>query len=223
MVYYFTSRCGEYTIYVGKDKYENEDLIKYGLPEDVWFHVDDLSSAHVYLRQKPGEKLDDITEDLLLDCSSLVKANSISGCKMNSVYVIYTRWKNLKKTNSMQDGAVSYHRPDNVRRMKVEKNKPIVNALNKTKIEDHPNLWQLQQDREREMVDEKKQAKKEQIVEERMKQKERNLAAQKTKEYHEELEKGIDAQIERTRMENLNLSDDDDSDSDESEGSFLGF
>ena len=35
MVYYFTSRCGEYTIYVGKDKYENEDLIKYGLPEDV--------------------------------------------------------------------------------------------------------------------------------------------------------------------------------------------
>ena len=141
---------------------------------------------------------------------------------MNSVYVVYTRWKNLKKTNSMQDGAVSYHRPDNVRRRKVEKNKPVVNALNKTKIEDHPNLWQLQQDREREMVDEKKQAKKKQIVEERMKQKERNLAAQKTKEYHEEQEKGIDAQIERTRLENLNLSDDD-NDSDESEGSLLGF
>jgi hypothetical protein len=29
----------------GKDKYENEDLIKYGIPEDFWFHVDDLSSA----------------------------------------------------------------------------------------------------------------------------------------------------------------------------------
>lgn len=26
MVYYFKSRCGEYTIYMGKDKYENEDL-----------------------------------------------------------------------------------------------------------------------------------------------------------------------------------------------------
>lgn len=46
MVYYFTTRCGNYTIYMGKDKYENEDLIKYGLPEDCWFHVDDLSSAH---------------------------------------------------------------------------------------------------------------------------------------------------------------------------------
>jgi hypothetical protein len=67
---------------MGRDKLENEDLIKYGLPEDVWFHVDDLSSAHVYLRMKPNMSLDDISEDLLLDCSSLVKANSIEGCKV---------------------------------------------------------------------------------------------------------------------------------------------
>jgi predicted ribosome quality control (RQC) complex YloA/Tae2 family protein len=82
MVFYFESRCGEYTIYMGKDKYENEDLIKYGLPEDVWFHVDDLSSAHVYLRMKPGMSLDDVSDDLLLDCSAMVKANSIQGCKV---------------------------------------------------------------------------------------------------------------------------------------------
>lgn len=60
-----------------KDKYENEELIRFGLPEDVWFHVDDLSSAHVYLRQKPGEKLDDISPDLLLECASLVKVCSL--------------------------------------------------------------------------------------------------------------------------------------------------
>jgi hypothetical protein len=85
MVYYFTSQCGEYTIHMGKDKYENEALIKYGLPEDVWFHVDDLSSAHVYLRMKPGMTMDDVNEDLLLQCSSLVKANSIAGCKVSRV------------------------------------------------------------------------------------------------------------------------------------------
>jgi predicted ribosome quality control (RQC) complex YloA/Tae2 family protein len=68
---------------MGKDKFENEDLIKYGLPEDVWFHVDDLSSAHVYLRMKPEMTLEDISEDLLLDCASLVKANSIQGCKVS--------------------------------------------------------------------------------------------------------------------------------------------
>jgi len=222
MVFYFKSLCGEYTIYMGKDKYENEDLIKYGLPEDVWFHVDDMSSAHVYLRQKPGEKLDDISPDLLLDCCSLVKANSIAGCKMNSVYVIYTRWKNLKKTSSMADGAVSYHRPENVRRMQVEKNKPTVNAINKTKTEDHPNLWQQQQDRQQELAMEKKQVKKDQIQEERQKVKERKLAIRKQHEYHEQKLQEIQAQIERTKLENLKLSDED-SDSDVSEGSLHGF
>jgi hypothetical protein len=34
MVYYYTSSCGNYTLYMGKDKFENEDLIKYGHPED---------------------------------------------------------------------------------------------------------------------------------------------------------------------------------------------
>jgi hypothetical protein len=67
----------------------------------VWWHVDDLSSAHVYLRQKPGETLNDISPGLLLDCASLVKANSIEGCKKSQVYVVYTRWKNLKKTSNM--------------------------------------------------------------------------------------------------------------------------
>lgn len=142
---------------MGRDKYENEDLIKYGLPEDVWFHVDDLSSAHVYLRMKPGMTLDDINDDLLLECASLVKANSIQGCKKNSVYVVYTRWKNLKKTSSMVDGQVGFHRPDNVRRMSVEKNNSIVNALNKTKTEKYPDLYKEQQDRLREIHNEKKE------------------------------------------------------------------
>ena len=47
MVFYFTSSDG-HLMYMGKDKYENEDLIKWGWQEDIWFHVDDLSSAHVY-------------------------------------------------------------------------------------------------------------------------------------------------------------------------------
>lgn len=38
MVFYFTAIDGT-SLYMGKDKYENEDLIKYGWPEDIWFHV----------------------------------------------------------------------------------------------------------------------------------------------------------------------------------------
>lgn len=44
------ARTDGLVVYMGKDKFENEELLKYGFPEDVWFHVDDLSSAHVYLR-----------------------------------------------------------------------------------------------------------------------------------------------------------------------------
>lgn len=43
------------------------------------FHVDKLSSAHVYVRLPEGQTWDDITEELLEDCCQLVKANSIEG------------------------------------------------------------------------------------------------------------------------------------------------
>ncbi|KAL0648142.1 hypothetical protein Bca4012_046433 [Brassica carinata] len=79
MVFYFKARpdTGDYTIFMGLDKFENEELIKYGFPEDVWFHVDKMSSAHVYLRLHKGQGFDDISEGVLEDCAQLVKANSI--------------------------------------------------------------------------------------------------------------------------------------------------
>ncbi len=127
--------------------------------------MDDLSSAHVYLRQKPGEKLDDISPDLLLECASLVKvggwlggwmglrvkevfivllfsrwvggwwacvssphsphllfnnhqANSIEGCKLKEVSVVYTRWRNLKKTKAMEVGQIGFHDNSKVRARK---------------------------------------------------------------------------------------------------------
>ncbi|KAK1736192.1 DUF814 domain-containing protein [Skeletonema marinoi] len=166
MVFYFKTRCGQYTIYMGKDKYENEDLIKYGHPEDCWFHVDDLSSAHVYLRLHAGQTMDDIPEDCLTDCCSLVKANSIQGCKKSEVYIVYTRWKNLKKTASMVDGQVGFHRPENVRRCKIAKNNTIVRQLEKSKEELHPDLAQEQQARMREI---QKQNKAQRILDQKKK------------------------------------------------------
>ena len=86
-------------IYMGKDKYENEDLIKYGWPEDLWynihfevcahllcrFHVDNYSSAHVYLRLPRGYHMDNIPPEILVDCCQLVKANSIEGEKLEFI------------------------------------------------------------------------------------------------------------------------------------------
>jgi hypothetical protein len=126
---------------MGLDKHENEDLIKYGLPEDIWFHVDKLSSAHVYLRMHRFQTMDMITPELLEDCAQLVKANSIQGNKLNNLDVVYTPWYNLRKTQSMDVGQVGFHNPKLVRTVRVETRKnEIVNRLNKTKTEQTPDL-----------------------------------------------------------------------------------
>jgi len=134
---------------MGRDKEENEDLIKYAWPQDVWFHVDKLSSAHVYLRmESPDMKWEQLPQALLVDCAQLVKANSIEGNKKDNLTIIYTPASNLKKTGDMAVGQVSFHRNDRVKRVHVEKREnPIVNRLNKTKVEKVVDHEQEKQDR----------------------------------------------------------------------------
>ncbi|CAH1996160.1 unnamed protein product [Acanthoscelides obtectus] len=141
MVVYFESTAVSppAVLFMGIDKNENEDLIKWGWPEDVWFHVDKVSSAHVYLRLRPGQTLDDIPSAVLEDAAQLVKANSIMGNKMNDVDIVYTMWYNLKKTPAMEVGQVGFHKEKEVRKIRVAKRiNDIVNRLNKTKKEENP-------------------------------------------------------------------------------------
>ncbi|KAI9711440.1 MAG: Coiled-coil domain-containing protein 25 [Candelaria pacifica] len=143
MVYYFTSNTVTPSafIYVGKDKVENEELIKFGLDEDVWFHADNLSSAHVYLRMNEGETWDAIPKELLEDCAQLTKANSIEGNKKDNVTIIYTPWSNLHKNGSMAVGQVGFKDSKKVKKILVPaRENPIVNRLNKTKVERFPDL-----------------------------------------------------------------------------------
>ena len=69
--------------------------------------MNDLSSAHVYLRLPPEKSMDDIPEPILEDCVQLVKANSIQGNKLNNIEVVYTPHTNLKKTGAMDVGQVN--------------------------------------------------------------------------------------------------------------------
>ncbi|KAI9206960.1 uncharacterized protein BJ171DRAFT_495285 [Polychytrium aggregatum] len=138
-------------IYMGKDKYENEELIKHAWEEDVWFHVDKLSSAHVYLRLPLGWSWADIPQEVLDDCAQLTKANSIEGNKKNNLTIIYTPSSNLKKTQGMETGQVTFHKSNVVKKVHVkERINEIVNRLNKTKEERYPDLQQELIDHERE-------------------------------------------------------------------------
>ncbi|KAA8494588.1 Coiled-coil domain-containing protein 25-like [Porphyridium purpureum] len=142
MVFYFTICDPSYVVYMGKDKYENEELIKHAWPEDVWFHVDKFSSAHVYLRLRDGDfDINTIPSDVLEDLAQLTKQNSIEGSKRNNVQIVYTMASNLKKTGGMEVGQVSFHNQKEVKYTKVETRKSeIINRLSKTKEERHPDL-----------------------------------------------------------------------------------
>lgn len=142
---------------MGKDKFENEELIEFGFPEDIWFHVNSLSSAHVYIRMNEGEDFRSLPADLVMECCHLVKHNSIEGCKKEVVSVVYTPCPNLKKTADMAPGQVSFHNKKEVIKVKnVERGKDIVKALYKSKEEKFPDLRKLRQEKENKMMREQK-------------------------------------------------------------------
>uniref|UniRef100_A0A023FV84 Coiled-coil domain-containing protein 25 n=1 Tax=Amblyomma parvum TaxID=251391 RepID=A0A023FV84_AMBPA len=185
MVIYFKSTVVSppAVIFMGVDKFENEDLIKWGWPEDVWFHVDKVSSAHVYLRLQPNQTLDDVPSSVLEDCAQLVKANSIQGNKMNNLDVVYTMWANLKKTQGMEVGQVGFHKQKEVRTIRVEKRvNEIVNRLMKTKEERQPDLRAEREERDQKEREDKKQILREQKEREKQEQKEKEEQA-KLKSY----------------------------------------
>ena len=159
--------------YVGRDKHENEHLIKYGWPGDIWyvlhrqwpsyllpkcrflttfaplilillfgrFHVEGLSSAHVYFRLRNTDTVssipvDDLPPDSVYDMMQICKNNSIAGCKLSSCKMVYTPHSNLKKTFDMESGAVTYHNTKLCRYQRCDKDRQRVKELEKTKSKD---------------------------------------------------------------------------------------
>ncbi|XP_023954711.2 coiled-coil domain-containing protein 25 [Bicyclus anynana] len=181
MVFYFTSDvvAPPVTLFMGNDKHENEDLIKWGWPEDVWFHVDKVSSAHVYLRLAPAQTIDDIPNSVLDDACQLVKANSIMGNKMNDIDIVYTMWSNLKKTAGMEVGQVAFHKDKDVRKVRIIKRiNEIVNRLNKTKREAFPDLRLERETRDRLEREDKKKLVREKRDKEKEEEKQRKEEAE---------------------------------------------
>lgn len=147
MVYYFKAKVSDeyedkvYDIYMGKDKIENDPLIKHSNPRNLWFHVDKHSSAHLYLDLKDEErmkKFEDLQlEDELVDqVAQLTKTNSIKGNKLNNVTIIYTPVDNLISDGSMDIGTVTFKNAKKIKRVNVsKKDNTVLNKLNKTKTE----------------------------------------------------------------------------------------
>lgn len=172
MVLYYTLPDTNHLVYMGKDKYENEVLIENALPIDVWFHVDDFSSAHVYLRLFENETVESLNKSVIEACSHFVKHNSIEGSKKSVVNVIYTLASNLKKTENMDTGTVGFINNSKTYKVKnIQKNKELVKKILKTEVEKTPDLAaeksqylraqiQLEKNKKKEEINKKKEEEK---------------------------------------------------------------
>ncbi|KAI4167304.1 MAG: hypothetical protein LQ343_007307 [Gyalolechia ehrenbergii] len=212
MVYYFTSSVieAQATIYVGKDKFENEELIKYGWDED--FHADNLSSAHVYLRLKSDQEWDQLPAALVEDCAQLTKANSIEGNKKDNVTIIYTPWSNLLKNASMATGQVSFRDPKKTRTILVPTRlNPTINRLMKTRtVASADGLFAEKEQHLSELRAKAREKAKEARKEEERLKKERKDKKYRREHAYEDLMKGDDAEEGGGKRSNQEGWDDDD-------------
>lgn len=219
MPIYFKCTDDRYEVYMGKDKHENEDLIKYGWPEDIWFHVDSYSSAHVYLRlpagtcdmaqiktkedakQKLVAALDSVPQSVIDEMCQLVKANSIEGCKLAECDIVYTPFLNLKKEDRMDTGQVGF-KEECFRKLirNVKKDKEMVKIIEKTRVERSADLKEEQEQRNAEERTRRKIF----LAEEKAKQKEEDKKRAEEKELKSytalaDLEKSSNADASKTK------------------------
>lgn len=153
------------------------------------FHVDKLSSAHVYVRLHAGETFETMPAELVAECAQLTKANSIEGCKLNDVPVVYTPWDNLMKDATMAVGQVGFHDSSRVRRTIVaRKDNALLRAFKRCQEERTPDLKAERVARDQAEIAAAKAERRAAHKEQAMAEMERRLAAERAEAERRELE-----------------------------------
>ena len=91
-----------YTIKIGRNEKENDDLIRKSDKNDLWFHLEDNPSPHGFISVtvNEGVKASCIPHEIIYKTALLVK--KYSNCKhLPVVSVIYTKIENLCLTKKL--------------------------------------------------------------------------------------------------------------------------
>lgn len=120
----FVSSDG-YTIYVGKNNYQNDELtMKFAKITDLWLHIKDGPGSHVIIKLTPGEAPSDVT---LIEAAMLAAYYS-KGKQGSNVAIDYTYRKNVKKVPNAKPGMVIY---TNFKTLYVTPDEKLVKSLQK--------------------------------------------------------------------------------------------
>ena len=83
-----------YDLLIGRNKVENDELIKKSLPNDIWFHLDKLSGPHFVLKSN-GDYLHKKYLNYIASLFREYKTNL-----PNKYTVIFTEIKHVIRTNT---------------------------------------------------------------------------------------------------------------------------
>jgi len=84
----------DYEIFIGRNKQENWDIIDVSRETDIWFHVENGPSSHIFLKtEKP---VNNIPKQVIKRCACLCKSYS-SSASVKKCEIIYTTIANIQK------------------------------------------------------------------------------------------------------------------------------
>jgi predicted ribosome quality control (RQC) complex YloA/Tae2 family protein len=86
-----------YLINIGGNRCENANLIETSTSNDIWFHLDEIPSTHVIM--KNGDNLNSIPRQVIKRCAYLCKINTNAAKSLPKCKVIYTTISNIQTTN----------------------------------------------------------------------------------------------------------------------------
>ncbi|AAS52163.1 ADR243Cp [Eremothecium gossypii ATCC 10895] len=157
MVYFYDLIAADsaevFWIVVGRNKEENDLLVKHGYRElnYLWFHVDKYASAHVYLKlHAKQQSSSDVPRDVLHACLQLCKSESVQGNKQAQCSIVSTPWHNLRKSGYMKPGEVSFKSTKAIAKLQCAgRDNKLLNQLRKRRIDIYDDVETLLRDAKR--------------------------------------------------------------------------
>lgn len=88
------------TFYIGTSQQENHDVISLGKPTDIWFHLADMSSAHVVAILPTIKITRKQRGNIIRRGAYLCKIHTKKTSSMSSVSVTYSTIQHVTKTST---------------------------------------------------------------------------------------------------------------------------
>ncbi|MBO8160039.1 MAG: NFACT family protein [Thermosipho sp. (in: Bacteria)] len=92
-----------YTIIIGKNNKQNDELVRNSSDDDLWFHAHEMPGAHVVIKNNKNL----VDEDTIIFAAQLAAGYS-KGKNSSKVPVDYTKIKYVRKTKGLKPGMVLY-------------------------------------------------------------------------------------------------------------------